>query len=192
MFGLWKVTSLSDGDSAGAERIADVVSCMNGNIEGTVYLPPYLRPNQCGIAAGSVVVGYVDDVTGKGAAFCGIDEADYGYFMNADVQFRQNMSVVGNAAIGGDASIGGGVTASGDATVTGNVSAADCRVMMAAVQIPNPEWVDDGHGTDPDAHGQARYITQPACVSSLAAHTHTCAAPGSPTTPPIPTPIPGA
>ena len=86
MFGLWKVTSLSDKDSAGAERIADVVSCMNGSIEGTLYLPPYLRPNQCGIAEGSVVVGFIDNATGKGAAFCGIDEADYGYFMDADVQ----------------------------------------------------------------------------------------------------------
>lgn len=189
MFGLWKVTSLSDKDSAGAERIADVVSCMNGSIEGTLYLPPYLRPNQCGIAEGSVVVGFIDNATGKGAAFCGIDDADYGYFMDADVQFRQNLSVSGNAAVGGDASIGGNGSVSGDSTVSGNVTAADCRVMMAAVQLPNPEWVDDGSGSDPDAHGHPRYITQPACISSLAAHTHTSSAPGTPTSTPIPVPV---
>lgn len=199
MFGLWKVTALSEDDSQGASRVADVVSCMNEKIEGSLYLPPYLRPNQCGIEVNSVVVGFLDDVTGKGAAFCGIDDADYGYFMDAPLQLKQTLSVTGNTSIGGDASIGGSESVTGDsivsgnASVTGNVTAADCQIAVAGgtFTIQNPAWVDDGNGTDPDSNGNAKFKTEvvSGLVSSLANHTHTCAV--GPTSTPVPVPIPG-
>ena len=132
MFGLWKVTALSDADSAGAERIADVVSCMNENIEGSLYLPPYLRPNQCGIAAGSVVVGYVDNVTGKGAAFCGIDDADYGYFMDADVLFKQKVDVTKKVTCRDELEVSKAIP-----SMTGDVKASIGDVIAATVSLKN-------------------------------------------------------
>lgn len=199
MFGLWKIKALSDNDAQDAPRLADVVSCMNEAIEGVLYLPPYLRPNQCNIAVDSVVVGFLDDVTGKGAAFCGLDDADYGYFLDAPLHIKKTLSVVGNTTVGGDMTITGDETVSGSSTITGDVTAsgnitgADCRVTLAggSFELPNPEWVDDGQGSDPDAHGQPKNKTQTitAMVSSLANHTHTC--PVGPTSTPVPVPIPG-
>ena len=190
MFGFFKVTELTGEDAQDTAFIAKVESQMNASIKGTLYLPPYLRPNQCNIAEGSVVWGCLDEVTGRGCAMFGKDDADFGYFYDANIQIRQNLSVTGNAAIGGDSSVNGNSAVSGNMTAGGNVTAVDCRITIAALQVPNPDWVDDGNQTDPDAHGEPRYNTVPAAVSSLAQHTHTCAAPGSPTTPPIPTPIP--
>lgn len=189
--GFYIVTELTGEDAQGAAFMAKVKSQMNAAIRGTLYLPPYLRPNQCNIAPDSVLFGCLDEVTGRGFAMFGKDDADFQYFMDANLQIKQNLSVVGNTAIGGDASVGGDSTVTGDMTAAGNVTAADCRISIAALQWPNPEWVDDGNQTDTDAGGHPRYIKKPAAVSSLAQHTHTCAAPGSPTTPPIPTPIPG-
>lgn len=186
-------------DAAGFATQAKVKSKMNESINGVMYLPPYLRQAQSMINADSIVYGILDEQNGLGCAFCGLEDADFGYFMDASLQIKQNLSVVGNAAVGGDASIGGNESVSGDSQVsgnvmaTGNVTAADCRVTLAGgtFTVPNPEWVDDGQQTDPDAQGHPRYIEQhiAGMVSSLANHTHTCAV--GPTSTPVPVPLPG-
>lgn len=197
--GFYVVEELTGEDAQGAAFMAKVKSKMNAGIRGTLFLPPYLRPNQCNIAADSVLFGCLDEVTGRGFAIFGQEDADYQYFMDASLQIKQNLSVVGNAAIGGDASVGGNESVSGDSqvsgnvTATGNVTGADCRVTLAGgtFTVPNPEWVDDGAQTDPDAQGHPRYIEQyiAGMVSSLANHTHTCAV--GPTSTPVPVPLPG-
>lgn len=182
MIGYFEITEFLDGtDAAGAAFRARAKGVPDSGKVADLYLPPYLRKTQCDIDNGSRVFAVVDDVTGLGAALFGENGADFGYFVNADLRIDGGLSVTGDTGIGGNASI------TGDATAGGNVTATDCRITIAS--IPNPEWIDDGQGTDPDAYGHPKML--PAAVSSLAQHTHTCAAPGSPTTPPIPTPIPG-
>ena len=197
--GFYIVTELTGEDAQGAAFMAKVKSQMNAAIRGTLYLPPYLRPNQCNIAADSVLFGCLDEVTGRGFAMFGKDDADFQYFMDANLQIKQNLSVVGNTAIGGDANIGGNESVSGNSSVsgnmtaTGNITGADCRVTLAGgeFELPNPDWQDDGRQTDPDINGQPRYKKQQiaSMVSSLANHTHTCAV--GPTSTPVPVPIPG-
>ncbi|MBQ9241650.1 MAG: hypothetical protein IJ165_00230 [Proteobacteria bacterium] len=197
--GFFIVEQLDGEDAQGAAFMAKVKSQMNEAIKGTLFLPPYLRPNQCNIAADSVLFGCLDEVTGRGFAIFGQEDADYQYFMDASLQIKQNLSVVGNAAIGGDASVGGNESVSGDSqvsgnvTATGNVTGADCRVTLAGgtFMLPNPAWEDDGQQSDPDAHGEPRYKEQhiAGMVSSLANHTHTCAV--GPTSTPVPVPLPG-
>ncbi len=122
MFGLWKIKKLYDEDSAGAARIADVVSCMNEAIEGSLYLPPYLRQNQCGIDVDAVVVGYLDDVTGKGAAFCGLDDADYGYFLDADIEIKKTLKVCQKATFDDEIEAAGDITSTSGDVKAGTVS----------------------------------------------------------------------
>lgn len=177
-------------DQAGFQSQVRAVSTMEPGFECFLFLPPYLRAVSCSIAIDSRVFGIVDDTSGLGVALYGVNGADFGYFYDADVQIKKNLSVTGDTAIGGSESIGGDSSVGGSSTVVGNVTAKDCRITLAAMQIPNPSWVDDGHQTDPDAGGHPRYITKAAAVSSLAAHTHTSSAPGTPTSAPIPTPIP--
>lgn len=190
MIGFFTIDSFENPtDSAGFQTRANVSNKMDMNLKGVLYLPPYLRKSQCNISEGDSVFGIIDDVSGLGAAICGIDGSDFQYFFDADIQIKQNISIIGNAAIGGNSTVNGDSDVSGNVTASGNVTSNDCRITIAAMQIPNPNWTDDGSQTDPDSHGNPRYILKPAAVSSLAQHTHTCAAPGSPTTPPIPTPI---
>lgn len=191
MIGFFIVDELQEKDAQGAPFVARVHSEMNDEIRGALYLPPFMRPNQCNIVGGSKVYGVLDDVTGRGFAIFGTDDADFGYFLDANIQIKQNLSISGDAAIGGNSSVNGDSNISGNLTATGNITGADCRITLAKMSLPNPAWVDDGKQTDPDAAGHPRFISKPAAVSSLASHTHTCAAPGAPTTPPIPTPLPG-
>ena len=190
MIGYFVIDSfINETDNAGFSTKVNVSSAMDMNLKYILFLPPYLRKVSCDISEGDKVFGVADDTSGLGVALCGLDGADFGYFFDTDIQIKQNLSITGNAAVGGDSTVNGNSAISGNSTVSGNVTAQDCRITIAAIQIPNPNWVDDGNQTDPDSHGNPRYITKPAAVSSLAQHTHTCAAPGSPTTPPIPTPV---
>ena len=122
MFGFWKVVKLSDKDSAGAERIAEVVSMMNENIAGFMFLPPYLRPNQCEMKAGAVVFGYVDAVMGKGAAFCGMDDADWGYFLDADYDIKKKLNVDKAVTMNETLGITKNITSTSGDVVAGSVS----------------------------------------------------------------------
>lgn len=80
-------------DTAGAEISAQVESQMDSNIKGVLYLPPYLRRNQSNINTGDIVFGVMDDISGLGAAICGIDGADYGYFLNAELNIKKSLNV---------------------------------------------------------------------------------------------------
>ena len=63
------------------------------NIHVNLYLPPYLRKSQCNIGIGDVVFGVVDDVTGIGFAVFGEGNADYQYFIDADVMIKKSLTV---------------------------------------------------------------------------------------------------
>lgn len=93
MFGYFIIQSLEGNDAQGAAFRAKVKSQMDNGISGELYLPPYMRPNQSNIKAGSVVYGYLDETTGIGAAFYGADDADFKYFFDADINIKQRLSV---------------------------------------------------------------------------------------------------
>ena len=95
MIGYFKVKQISTPDSAGTETQIEVESTMDSGIEGTLYLPPYLRPNQCAITTGSTVFGILDDTTGLGVALYGKD-CDFGYFFDADILIKKNLTVTQN------------------------------------------------------------------------------------------------
>lgn len=91
--GYWVVDGLDGSDAQGSPCMARVHSQMAAEMRGTVYLPPYLRPAQCGISQNSVLFGCVDEVTGKGFAIFGDGEADFQYFFDADVKIKKKLSV---------------------------------------------------------------------------------------------------
>lgn len=91
--GFYIVTELTGEDAQGAAFMVKVKSQMNAAIRGTLYLPPYLRPNQCNIAPDSVLFGCLDEVTGRGFAMFGKDDADFQYFMDADIDIRKTLNV---------------------------------------------------------------------------------------------------
>lgn len=94
MIGFFIIQSFSDNkDLQGFPVSASVKSDMDDRISGTLFLPPYLRAGQCGIKSGSVVFGVMDDTTGFGAAIFGKDDADFGYFFDADIKIKKSLSV---------------------------------------------------------------------------------------------------
>ena len=91
--GFFVVEQLDGEDAQGAAFMVKVKSQMNEAIKGTLFLPPYLRPNQCNIAADSVLFGCLDEVIGKGFAIFGQDDADFQYFFNADIEIQKTLTV---------------------------------------------------------------------------------------------------
>lgn len=83
------VEQLDGEDAQGAAFMVKVKSQMNAAIKGTLFLPPYLRSNQCNIAADSVLFGCLDEIIGKGFAIFGQEDADYQYFLDADLEIRK-------------------------------------------------------------------------------------------------------
>ena len=71
--GIFIVDSLKDKDSEGFERVARAHNSMDEGLQADLYLPPALRPSQCGIKSGSKVFAIADEVSGLGAALYGID-----------------------------------------------------------------------------------------------------------------------
>ena len=80
-------------DSAGYATSVIASNNMDMNIKTRLYLPPYLRKSQCSINVGSTVFGIVDDVTGLGMALYGDGSADFGYFFDADITVKKNLTV---------------------------------------------------------------------------------------------------
>jgi hypothetical protein len=80
-------------DSAGYATSVIASNNMDMNIKTRLYLPPYLRKSQCSINVGSTVFGIVDDVTGLGMALYGEGTADFGYFFDADITVKKNLTV---------------------------------------------------------------------------------------------------
>lgn len=94
MIGYFEITEFLDGtDAAGAAFRARAKGVPDSGKVADLYLPPYLRKTQCGIDNGSRVFAIVDDVTGIGAALFGADGADFGYFVNADVEIKKSLTV---------------------------------------------------------------------------------------------------
>ena len=102
-FGFFVVDELIGKDAQGVAHVARVSSDLNNNIKGVFYLPPFLRPNQCGIKAGSVVYGGLDEVTGRGFAIYGQDDADYQYYLDGDLEIKKKLTVADDiTSTGGD------------------------------------------------------------------------------------------
>ena len=93
MIGFFRVMGFDGSDKAEASTKILVQSEMDSGIEGVLYLPPYLRPNQCNIKNGESVIGIMDDVTGLGVALCGFGASDYQYFLNADFNIHKSLIV---------------------------------------------------------------------------------------------------
>lgn len=125
MFGEFIVLSIGEpNDGAGFGTVADVKSGMDANIMGRLYLPPYMRKSVCGIDAGSHVIGYMDVATGIGCALCGLDGADYGYYMDADMELKKDIKIDGKAEIDGKITANDEIAAQKDiSTSTGDVKA---------------------------------------------------------------------
>lgn len=119
-------------DSANAEIMARVKSDMDSSIEGFLYLPPYLRKNQCNITKGSVVFGVLDDISGFGAAICGLNDADYKYFLNADLSIKKTLTV------DDDIKANSNIIASKNIySTTGNISAQAGDVIAGTISLSN-------------------------------------------------------
>lgn len=94
MIGYFTIAELlGDDDKAGAKVMARVKAVPDNGLEAFLYLPPYLRTSQCGIGNGARVFGIVDDVSGLGAALFGAGDADFGYFVDADVEIKKGLKV---------------------------------------------------------------------------------------------------
>ena len=94
MIGFFLIKSFGDNkDLQGFATSASVVSDMDERIEGNLLLPPYLRAGQCNIQIGSKVFAVMDDTTGFGVALYGVDGADFGYFFDADINIKKNLTV---------------------------------------------------------------------------------------------------
>lgn len=94
MIGYFEITEFLDGtDAAGAAFRARAKGVPDSGKVADLYLPPYLRKTQCGIDNGSRVFAVVDDVTGIGAALFGENGADFGYFMDADIEVKKSLTV---------------------------------------------------------------------------------------------------
>lgn len=104
MIGFFVVEAFAgDNDSAGYKTQIKAANRMDMNIHVNLYLPPYLRKSQCNIGIGDVVFGVVDDVTGIGFAVFGEGNADYQYFIDADVTVKKSLTVQkGITSIDGD------------------------------------------------------------------------------------------
>lgn len=94
MIGFFKIKAFgNDKDLQGFSTSASVCSDMDSRIEGTLFLPPYLRKGQCNISEGSKVFAVMDDTTGFGVALYGVDGADFGYFFDADIDVKKSLKV---------------------------------------------------------------------------------------------------
>lgn len=94
MIGFFIVEAFAgDNDSAGYKTQIKAANRMDMNIHVNLYLPPYLRRSQCNIGVGDVVFGIVDDVTGIGFAVFGEGNADYQYFIDANVTIKKSLTV---------------------------------------------------------------------------------------------------
>lgn len=132
-------------DSAGAKVGANVKSQMDNNITGFLFLPPYLRQNQSNIKIGSVVFGVLDDVSGIGAALCGVDDSDFGYFLNADYTIKKALNVGETIEAQSNIKSNSGDVIAGNITLKGHVHTATLTVegpeASGTTDAPIPEPV---------------------------------------------------
>lgn len=97
MIGFWIVEKFDgDDDSAGFKTVVRAHNSMNDAIKALLFLPPYMRRSQCNISIGSKVFGVSDDATGFGAAICGVGDADFGYFFDAEMRIKKDLKVTGD------------------------------------------------------------------------------------------------
>lgn len=169
MFGYFIISELTGTkDSAGYFTQAKVKNKMNENIQGVLYLPPYLRQGQSNIDANCIVVGLLDEVTGLGFAVCGLDDADFQYFFDADINIKKTLSVNDAVTMDKTLDVTGKATLSDALDVTKDITSSTGNITAT---------VGDFEATAGDFK-----VNTPNPLS-LSLHVHATAEPGTPSTP---------
>lgn len=91
--GIFIIDELKEKDAEGFERVARVHNQMEDHLTADCFLPPYVRPSQCKIKAGSKVFAFVDTVTGLGVALYGFDDADVDFINRNNYTFTETLTV---------------------------------------------------------------------------------------------------
>ena len=91
--GIFIVDELKDKDAEGFERVARVHNQMEEHMTADCFLPPYVRPSQCKIKAGSKVFAFVDTVSGFGVALYGFGDADVDFINRNNYTFAETLTV---------------------------------------------------------------------------------------------------
>lgn len=133
MFGVYIVISLEGAkDKAGFDTIALVKNRMNESIQGRMYLPPYLRKGESNIDAGSEIVGFLDIPTGFGFAVVGLDDADFQYFYDADINIKKKLTVDDACDFKDKLDVSGNIKSS-----SGNIEATSGDVKATLISLQN-------------------------------------------------------
>lgn len=129
--GFFKVLKLEDGDAQGFERVALCQNLMEEGMTSRLYLPPFVRRSECEIKEGSKLWGISDSVSGLGVALYGTD-CDYSYWCNADLTFKQTLTVEKSTTLNDKCDVKKDITSS-----TGDIKANAGDVVATTVSLKN-------------------------------------------------------
>lgn len=129
--GFFKVLKLEDGDAQGFERVALCQNLMEEGMTSRLYLPPFVRRSECEIKEGSKLWGISDSVSGLGVALYGTD-CDYSYWCNADLTFKQTLTVEKATTLNDKCDVKKDITSS-----TGDIKASVGDVVATTVSLKN-------------------------------------------------------
>ena len=129
MCGFFEVMSLSEPDAQGNDSKAVCKSEMVGEIEFSLYLPPYLRENVCEMATGKKVFAFADTVTGIGCAVMGVD-CDCTYYQKSPYHFNDTVEIDKSVTAHDTLDVTKDITSS-----TGNITASIGDVKATTVSL---------------------------------------------------------
>ena len=130
--GIFIVDELKDKDSEGFERVARVHNQMEERMTADCFLPPYIRPSQCKIKAGSKVFAFVDTVSGFGVALYGFDDADIDFINRNNYTFAETLTVEKSTTLNDKCDVKKDITSS-----TGDIKASVGDVVATTVSLKN-------------------------------------------------------
>lgn len=128
--GIFIVDELKDKDAEGFERVARVHNQMEDHLTADCFLPPYVRPSQCKIKAGSKVFAFVDTVTGLGVALYGFDDADVDFINRNNYTFAETLTVEKATTLKDKCDVTKNITSS-----TGDIKASVGDVVATTVSL---------------------------------------------------------
>lgn len=130
--GIFIVDELKDKDAEGFERVARVHNQMEDHLTSDCFLPPYVRPSQCKIKAGSKVFAFVDTVSGLGVALYGFDDADVDFINRNNYTFTETLTVEKATTLKDKLDVSKNITSS-----TGDIKANAGDVVATTVSLKN-------------------------------------------------------
>jgi len=156
--GIFIVDELKDKDAEGFERVARVHNQMEDHLTADCFLPPYVRPSQCKIKAGSKVFAFVDTVSGLGVALYGFDDADVDFINRNNYTFTETLTVEKATTLKDKLDVSKNITSS-----TGDIKANVGDVVATTVSLKNhkhPITIASFTGTiDPVSHAAEGSVT---------------------------------